>query len=326
MEAIVAVDENWGIGYNDELLCKIPGDIEHFKELTQGKLNVIGERTFDSIPSSYKNRISEWVVFRSHFEHDPYNDINIQQECTFFEKPEPRAIITYTMRFDYFEEFVWKNRNELRLTNDNIIFVGGETVYNEFYEYFHKIYVTKIHKSFDKVNKYFPNVDKDRRFEITGIETYVTKDGLKYDFITYERKELPVDREKFNQKLFYRDPWEREYIKQFVGKTEETAVCASPIDPDVPNPISLIIMMEEFSEAQKELSKFLRGKGNDEGLLEEMADVQICIFKYQRLFGITDETLNRAMSIKLDEFEEKHPEYHLKADIEKQIKMDKEKK
>lgn len=25
MQAIVAVDENWGIGYNDELLCKIPG-------------------------------------------------------------------------------------------------------------------------------------------------------------------------------------------------------------------------------------------------------------------------------------------------------------
>lgn len=325
MQAIVAVDENWGIGYNDGLLCKIPGDMKHFKELTKDKVNVIGRRTFDSIPLSYRNRISMWIVFCSHFEHDPHDRINFLHECMFIEKPVPKAISIYTMKFDYFRKFVYDNRNDLHLTNDNIIFVGGETVYKHFYEYFDKIFVTKIHKSFDKVNKYFPNLDNDRRFEITDIEAH-EENGIKYDFITYERKTLSMDREKFNQKLFYREPWEREYIKRFVGKLEETNVCTSPVSEDVPNPKSLIVMIEEFSEAQKELSKFLRGKGDEEGLLEEMADVQICLFKYQRLFGISDELLNKAMCIKLDEFDENYPDCHLKEDIERQIEIDKEKK
>lgn len=324
MQAIVAVDENWGIGYNDELLCKIPGDMKHFKELTKDKVNVIGRRTYDNIPLSYRNRINTWIVFCSHFEHDPYDSINFKQKCTFIEKPEPKAILTYDMKFDYFRDFVWSNRNDLRLTNDNIIFVGGETVYTHFYEYFDKIFVTKIHKSFDRVNKYFPNIDNDRRFEITDIEAH-EENGIKYDFITYERKTLSMNREKFSQNLFYREPWEREYIKRFVGKMEETNVCTTPVSEDVPNPRSLIVMIEEFSEAQKELSKFLRGKGDEEGLLEEMADVQICLFKYQRLFGISDELLNKAMCIKLDEFDENYPDCHLKEEIERQIKMDKEK-
>lgn len=149
---------------------------------------------------------------------------------------------------------------------------------------------------------------------------------IKYDFITYERKTLSMDREKFNEKLFYREPWEREYIKRFVGKLEETNVCTTPVSENVPNPRSLIVMIEEFSEAQKELSKFLRGKGDEEGLLEEMADVQICLFKYQKLFGISDELLNKAMCIKIDEIGEKYPDCHLKEDIERQIEMDKEKK
>lgn len=79
MQAIVAVDENWGIGYNDELLCKIPGDMKHFKELTKDKVNVIGRRTYDNIPLSYRNRINTWIVFCSHFEHDPYDSINFKQ-------------------------------------------------------------------------------------------------------------------------------------------------------------------------------------------------------------------------------------------------------
>lgn len=336
MEAIVAVDENWGIGYNNDLLCKISGDMKHFKELTQDKVNIVGLKTFNTFPKSYRNRIKEWVIFSKKFTD------GIMDRDIIIEKPSPYPIIRhYLMDFYNFIDFCeyYKNKNIFCIPtlkteisryiypdiNNTFIFVGGETIYKHFYDdCFHKIYVTKIHKSFDKVNKYFPNVDKDRRFEITHIESH-EENGIKYDFITYERKEMSVDREKFNQQLFHKEPWQRKYIKEFVSKSEETTECTSSISSDVPNPISLIVMMEEFSEAQKELSKFLRGKGDEEGLLEEMADVQICLFKYQKLFDISDETLNKAMCIKLDEFERKHPEYHLKEYIEKQIANDKEK-
>ena len=48
--AIVAVDSNWGIGYNGDLLESIPADLKHFKEITSGHTIIMGRKTWDSLP------------------------------------------------------------------------------------------------------------------------------------------------------------------------------------------------------------------------------------------------------------------------------------
>ena len=45
ISAIVAVDNNWGIGFNGELLEHIPADLKYFKELTAGHIVVMGSKT-----------------------------------------------------------------------------------------------------------------------------------------------------------------------------------------------------------------------------------------------------------------------------------------
>ena len=52
ISAIVAVDNNWGIGFNGDLLEHIPEDLKYFKELTSGeyKAVVMGRKTWDSLP------------------------------------------------------------------------------------------------------------------------------------------------------------------------------------------------------------------------------------------------------------------------------------
>ena len=52
ISAIVAVDNNWGIGLNGNLLEHIPEDLKYFKELTSGeyKAVVMGRKTWDSLP------------------------------------------------------------------------------------------------------------------------------------------------------------------------------------------------------------------------------------------------------------------------------------
>ena len=50
ISAIVAVDNNWGIGYNGDLLEKIPEDMKRFKELTTNKVVIMGRKTWDSLP------------------------------------------------------------------------------------------------------------------------------------------------------------------------------------------------------------------------------------------------------------------------------------
>lgn len=61
-----------------------------------------------------------------------------------------------------------------------------------------------------------------------------------------------------------------------------------------------IVAMEELSELQKEISKELRGQGDRDGILEELADVMIVCGNIMNLQKITDAELRAATAIKLD--------------------------
>lgn len=72
-----------------------------------------------------------------------------------------------------------------------------------------------------------------------------------------------------------------------------------------------IITMEEISEMVNELcslssqvSKDLRGKQDLIGLLEETADVLICIEYLKLIFGISDEEIAKAVTVKISRIDE----------------------
>ena len=63
MKGIVAVDKNWGIGKNNDLLFSLPADMAYFREQTKGKVVVMGSKTLKSFPNAkpLKNRVN--IVF-----------------------------------------------------------------------------------------------------------------------------------------------------------------------------------------------------------------------------------------------------------------------
>ena len=50
MNLIAAVDRNWAIGKNGQLLVAIPQDQKRFRDMTLGKVVVMGRRTLESLP------------------------------------------------------------------------------------------------------------------------------------------------------------------------------------------------------------------------------------------------------------------------------------
>ena len=50
MNLIAAVDNNWAIGKNNNLLVRIPMDQKFFRETTTGKVVDIGRKTLESFP------------------------------------------------------------------------------------------------------------------------------------------------------------------------------------------------------------------------------------------------------------------------------------
>lgn len=61
-----------------------------------------------------------------------------------------------------------------------------------------------------------------------------------------------------------------------------------------------VIIMEELSELIQEVSKHYRKKGSIMHLLEEMADVYICLEELKLLTGIDVHDIEAAMSVKYE--------------------------
>lgn len=68
---------------------------------------------------------------------------------------------------------------------------------------------------------------------------------------------------------------------------------------------NIVIVVEELSELTKELTKALRDKQDLNGIIEELADVLICIDYVKEVFDVTDKELEYARSIKMNELKDK---------------------
>lgn len=55
---IAAIDEAGGLGKNNQLLCHLPADLQHFKKITLGKPIIMGRSTFESIGRPLPGRLN----------------------------------------------------------------------------------------------------------------------------------------------------------------------------------------------------------------------------------------------------------------------------
>ena len=169
MKLIVAVDKEWGIGNKGDLLARIRADLLNFRDLTTGKIVILGSNTLATFPGgkALKNRTN--IVLHPSEEYHPENT-------------------TVAHSIDELLEIVKKYD-----TND-VFVIGGASVYRQMLPYCDTAYVTKFDKSFEK-DVYFPNLDEDSEWELvwTG-EKQVSdpeKDSeadLEFYFTEYKRK------------------------------------------------------------------------------------------------------------------------------------------
>lgn len=64
------------------------------------------------------------------------------------------------------------------------------------------------------------------------------------------------------------------------------------------NGIQLVVCMEELSELTQAISKEIRGKDNRNNLVEEMADVIICLEILKQIFAVTNVELEEWVKFK----------------------------
>lgn len=162
ISAIVAVDENWGIGFNGELLEKIPEDMKQFRLLTHKRIILMGRKTWDSLPKKPLPDRLNLVITRGERKFD---------NMTVFINMEEAKV---------------RAKEAAKNHNDEWFVIGGGQIYKELLPLCDRVYVTKIFKSHNNVDTYFPILEQ-KEWEITHQSEILTFNDLQYQFLTYDR-------------------------------------------------------------------------------------------------------------------------------------------
>lgn len=160
---IVCCDNNWAIGKNNDLLYKLPADMQQFKQLTlDGGIVAMGENTLLSFPKSkpLKDRINIVLCPEGH-EYEDCICYHSFEELT-------KDINIFSKRFD-------------------IYIVGGAMFYKSMLPLYDRIYVTKVDAATEDATVFFPNLDKEASFKISRESDTIYDNGYNIKFVTYER-------------------------------------------------------------------------------------------------------------------------------------------
>ena len=158
---IVAIAENYAIGKKGDLLCHLPADLKHFKDITSGKTVMMGERTFFSLPKhplpNRRNIVLTDVVGKT------------------FEGAE----VAYSL-----DEMEAKVQGE-----EEAFVIGGGMVYRQMMERADKLYITHIHHSWEDADTFFPEI-KPEEWILDSAEKNLADEKNPYDFTfcTYHKR------------------------------------------------------------------------------------------------------------------------------------------
>ncbi|MEF9916455.1 MAG: dihydrofolate reductase [Lachnospiraceae bacterium] len=161
MNMIVAVDKNWAIGNNNKLLVSIPADMKFFRETTTKKVVVMGRKTLESFPGGrpLKDRIN--VILST--------DKNYKVKD---------ALVVHSL-----DELLEELKN---YPSEDIYVIGGERIYRLLLPYCHVVHVTKIDHAY-LADTYFPDLDKEKGWKLSGESEEQTYFDLEYCFLRYEK-------------------------------------------------------------------------------------------------------------------------------------------
>jgi len=165
MNAIVAVDKNWAIGRENDLLFSLPTDMKRFRTLTSGGTVLMGRKTLDSFPGG---------------------------------KPLPKRLnIVLTRNADFSREgaVIVSNYEEALAAAadtepDKLWVIGGGSVYAALFSRCKRVYLTVVDAVAEDADTFFPNLEELPEWEVEAVSDPIEENGLTYRFVDYVNTNL----------------------------------------------------------------------------------------------------------------------------------------
>lgn len=164
MKAIVAVDQNYAIGYRGGMLFHLPEDLKYFARMTRGKTLVTGRANLESFPNGRP------LPGRHH--------IVLSRDENF---TVPGAAAVHSLR-------------ELReaiapYAPDDVFLVGGGRLYSLLIDCCDTAYVTRVRAQAGQADSFFPNLDHRPGWRLAEESDPVEDNGFLCTHCRYENSD-----------------------------------------------------------------------------------------------------------------------------------------
>ena len=160
MKAIVAVDEKWGIGKNNDLLFSIPEDMKFFRQTTLNKTVVMGRKTLQSFPNGNPLKNRNNIVLSRNYEKDGATVV---------------------------KDLLELKAELLKHDKDDIFVIGGASIYELLLPYCESALVTKVYAD-GNATAFFPNLDQLDGWEMVNESQIIETNGYKIKFTEYKNQ------------------------------------------------------------------------------------------------------------------------------------------
>ena len=160
---VVAASENNAIGKQGKLLWHLPNDLRFFKNITWAMPVAMGRKTFESLNSKPLNgRLNIIITRQKDFKADGIVVINNSTDAAFIAQQN-----------DYKE----------------LMILGGGEIFKESMPKADKIYITRVHATFEDADAFFPEIDENK-WQLTSNQDFFKdeKHAYDYSFQLWEKK------------------------------------------------------------------------------------------------------------------------------------------
>ena len=162
MKCIVAADKKWGIGLKNKLLVHIPEDMKTFRNLTIGKVVVLGRKTLETFPNGLPLQGRTNIIMSRN------EDFKAKDAIIAHSEEELMEILK-----DY--------------DTDDVFVIGGGKIYDMLMPYCDEAIVTRLNYRYE-ADTFFPDLDNDEDWYITDESEEMTCFSIEYRRVTYNRK------------------------------------------------------------------------------------------------------------------------------------------
>lgn len=167
---IVAASENRVIGVRGDLPWQISEDLKFFKRMTEGRILIMGRKTFEALPKILPKRFH----------------IVVSRTVTKSDHPD----VLYVSNLDYAFQEAQKRTAQW---GSEVFIIGGGEIFRQTLPQTDRIYLTVVHAPYEgdafypEFNKSEFNLVSSRESSFQEMKNSSTKE-IKISFLSYERK------------------------------------------------------------------------------------------------------------------------------------------